>query len=336
LWLSNQTPNRDSLRSERLQLQYTLAVIFARCNNETLLSNSTALKEMDDKKKSHEESQLRRLCIWGSSSAYLVGPFIEAIAKSHQYKYIGGGQNGEWGNHTIARLGARPFNIRIPAKIIPADAQESIMVKVANSFPRAAMRKFGGELNGVHGMLTSSPTSFTFTRSQSGTDTLSAGEYNFIPDIEPIGESDIVLLWIGKNDLNAKNPVINNQDIIVKLAVTASEWLSTATARVAVLGHFANFEAYKTSPELFAKIEHINTEYARVFGKQYFDVPSYLYSPEVWFDTEISPTPADLSNQSHRCLPVSLARDHGAHLNDKANIALACFLEKKMKNLGWI
>ncbi|WDM88150.1 hypothetical protein LG197_26765 [Pseudomonas asiatica] len=88
-------------------------------------------------------------------------------------------------------------------------------------------------------------------------------------------------------------------------------------------------------PSHTAKCKQLNDFIRATYGDHVFDLVDYLCSAEIWVDTGITPTAADLQNQAAGCLPASLSRDNLAHMNAKARTAAANKLKSQLINMGW-
>ncbi|WP_286776386.1 MULTISPECIES: hypothetical protein [unclassified Pseudomonas] len=263
---------------------------------------------------------------WGSST---IDEWVElgAIAGQFGATYYNGGNGATELQHNLAQMGARPALLLPQGGEIPASG--SLVVACSNVIPVAAFKATAGTLAGVSGTLTSSATEWTFTRSAPGSAVAVAVETPFIPTNGLFHRGDTWAMNEGKNDINNGRPM----EQTMAWHQLAYNWNSALNKRVIVMTHFGH--TGNQSPSHTAKCKQLNDFIHATYGDHVFDLAAYLCSAEVWEDTGLTPTAADLQNQAAGCLPASLSRDNLAHMNAKARAAAANKLKSQLINMGW-
>lgn len=263
---------------------------------------------------------------WGSST---IDEWVELgnIAAQFGATYYNGGNGATELHHNLAQMGARPALLLPQGGEIPASG--AVVVACSNVTPVAAFKATTGSLAGVSGTLTCSATEWTFTRSAAGSAVAVSAETPFIPTNGLLHRGDLWLMNQGKNNINNNWPM----DLTIALHKLAYNWNSAYNKRVIVMTHFGH--TGNQSPSHTAKCKQLNDFINATYGGHVFNLAGYLCSAEIWADTGITPTAADLQNQAAGCLPGSLSRDNAAHMNSKARTAAANKLKAQLINMGW-
>ena len=263
---------------------------------------------------------------WGSST---IDEWVElgTIAGQFGATYYNGGDGGTELQHNLAQMGARPAVLLPQGGEIPAEG--AVVVSCDNVVPTSAFKPTEGTLAGVPGTLTSTNTQWTFTRTAIGAAVSVASGTPFTPTSGPLHRADTWLLQQGKNDINNDRPM----EQTMAWHKMAYNWNTALNKRVIVITHFGN--TGNLSPSHTAKCKQLNDFIRATYGDHVFDLVAYLCSAEIWEDTGLTPTAADLQNQAAGCLPASLSRDNLAHMNAKARTAAANKLKSQLINMGW-
>ncbi len=263
---------------------------------------------------------------WGSST---IDEWVELgnIAAEFGATYYNGGNGATELHHNLAQMGARPALLFPQGGEIPASG--AVVVACSNVTPVAPFKATAGTLSGVSGVLTCNSTEWTFTRSTSGAAVAVSVEVPFIPTNGLLHRGDLWLMNQGKNNINNNWPM----DLTIELHKMAYNWNSAYNKRVIVMTHFGH--TGNQSPSHTAKCKQLNNFINATYGAHVFDLAGYLCSAEIWADTGITPTAADLQNQAAGCLPGSLSRDNAAHMNAKARTAAANKLKAQLITMGW-
>lgn len=266
---------------------------------------------------------------WGSST---IAQFVEmnALAAEFGATYYNGGQSSESSTHTAARLGSVPAMLTVTSGSIPAAAGSVVAVTCSNVAPASYFRPTMGYLSGVRGQLKATDSAFTFVRDSAGQAVSVTGEIPFVPEDGPLHRADVTFLNMGKNEIqlgDAAEAVISRID-------KSFDWMSPLAKRVMVIGQFSNVgTAAGSSSKL--KLDQINSHCQRRYGMQFFDLSGYLTSSEIWNDTGITPTQADLDQQALGNIPPSLTLDNAAHMNSTARTAVAGKIKQLIEALRW-
>lgn len=266
---------------------------------------------------------------WGSST---IAQFTEMgdIAVQFGATYYNGGQGSEASTHCAARMGSVPALLTVPSGVIPAAAGSALAVTCSNVAYADYFRATDGYLNGVKGTLRGTTTGFTFTRSTAGLAVQTAGEFAFIPVDGPDHRADVTFLNMGKNDINYG---LGSSGVIERIN-RSYEWLSPLVKRVIVVGQFKNPGTAAGSAAAVSLTE-IDDHCRKRYGRQFFDLGAYLTGSQVWSDTAITPTSADLAQQAIGNLPPSLSSDGVAHMNAAARGAVSKKIKALITQLGW-
>ncbi|MGO0112494.1 hypothetical protein [Pseudomonas putida] len=266
---------------------------------------------------------------WGSSSLEFLSPFITQMFAdiAPGASYFNGATGGETSRSLAARLGSVPMLVTIPGSTLPESG--AVAVSSSNVVPNSFIRAFTGTLAGIAGTMSSSASTFTFTRSASGAATDVPADTPFIPDVGPAYRDGVGLLWMGKNDITTADTAQN----IAQRIDASFDYFKAITPRMLVFGHFGNTN-WLGGPTSVPKVLQLNALHKARYEDMYFDTLAYLESPRVWTDTGITPTADDLAAQAGHCLPQSLTTD-GAHFSPALNAAFTQVVKEKLISLGW-
>lgn len=266
---------------------------------------------------------------WGSST---IAQFAEMTALAAEFgaTYYNGGQGSEWSTHGAARLGSVPALLTVPTGGIPPEAGYALPVTCSNVRAAAYFRNTDGFLNGVKGTLKATDSDFTFTRWTTGEAVAVTGELPFVPVDGPLHRADVMLLNLGKNDIQSNQPA----EDVIKRTDASYDWLSPLVKRVIVIGQFINVGT-PAGGLVATRLAAINKHCAARYGRQFFDLGGYLTSAQVWVDTGLTPTATDLAEQAIGNLPPSLSSDNLAHMNATARAAVTLKLKALVISLGW-
>lgn len=265
---------------------------------------------------------------WGSSTMQAAGPFFEDQFAQSAVSYHNEGKSAERSEQIAARMGALPALLTVVGGSIPASG--AVEVTSTNIPTNAALKPYEGTLNGVHGTLSSDTSAITFTRTSAGSATAVSPGTPFIPDTGVASRDHVTILNIGKNNFwtaGASTKVIADTN-------ACFDYLSPLVKRCVIIGHFVDSDQLVGSVQ-YNNVLAANVAYADRYGNLYFDLRSYLASPQLWSDTGISPTATDLQQQADGIKPDSVSQDSG-HLNTDGNQAVTAAVYAHMKNiLGW-
>jgi lysophospholipase L1-like esterase len=272
---------------------------------------------------------MTRMAIWGSSTfgsgfGYFAAPF-----QAEGVTVYSGGKMGEQATHIGARLGSTPALLTVTGGSIPASG--AVTVTASNMTASSWLKPYTGWLAGVHGTLSSTDTVITFTRTASGTATAVTAGLKFMPEEGEAHRSDVTLLNTGKNDLN----IGASAESVIALTDAAHDYIGPLAKRVIVVGHFMS-QGVPAGNEMHTRLKAIHAAHAKRYGPRFVDMGAYLSSAQVWTDTGITPTLADLDEQSWGNKPPSLTPPGDpAHLNAAGYTAVANLIKARAVALGW-
>lgn len=266
---------------------------------------------------------------WGSSGVAMLAPNLSELGNEIGAPYYNGGKGGERSWHTVARLGSDCALLTFPDDMIPASTTP-VEVSASNMPPLSAMKPFDGSVGGVHGRLTSTDETLVFTRTTQGDGVAVDPGTPFVPEIGPQYRGRPMVIQLGKNDLTLEP---NSLEGVIRATHAAVDWLSPVAKRVIVLGHHTNV-GWTSGGVGTGRVYAANSEFSRRYGNQYHDIQGWLTSAQVWEDTEITPTQADLDAQATRGLAPSLSTD-GLHLIPQINALISEQLRSRFAALNW-
>jgi hypothetical protein len=269
---------------------------------------------------------MQKVSGWGSSSlenlnTFLVGMFSDL---SSDASYYNGAKGGERAADTASRLGSIPNLLTVSGGTIPASG--TVNATSSNVNNNQFLLPFSGTLAGIPGVLSNNGSVFTFTRSTPGDAVPVSADTPFLPDIGPTFRDGVALLWLGKNDFPT-----NTVESIINVTNTSFDYMNYFVKRILVFGHFADRDS---SVPMVEKIKQANTLLQERYANQYVDSINYISSSQVWVDTGITPTAADILAQEAQTLPPSLTSD-GIHFNAALNTAFTAIIKNKLNTLGW-
>lgn len=264
-------------------------------------------------------SDLNKISFWGSSTFEYMNDELSKIAQDLNFNQVYlGGKGGEQIEQISARMGAHPANLSIASGKIPASGSVEVSVDWVTNIN---LQTYSGVLNGIAGTLAYDATSSTkhiFTRSSAGSEVTVTGSKPFIPDTQNYRDS-VCVINAGKNNLISTISSINSAQRVFDRTIEMYDYLKPHFKCVIVVGHFVSSNQVGDS---ITRVLDCNTLLKNRFGELYYDLQAYLMSPQVWIDTNITPTQTDLDQQAAGLKPTSLSKDNN-HMNTAANIAFA-------------
>lgn len=273
-------------------------------------------------------TDMRSSTIWGSSSSQFIASALGAEFSVVAVSFDGQGKSAERIQHTAARSGAVPALLTVTGGQIPASG--AVTVTASNMTTALALKPFSGTLHGVPGTLSATNTAMTFTRTGSGTAVTVPNGTPFISDLGTAYRQYSTHLWAGKNNWSDSGGAA----LVIDYTKKMFAWLSPQTKRSMVWGHFVDSDQTAGNAQ-HTFVATVNAALKMFFGDLFFDVQTYIASPQLWADAGISPTSADLTAQANRIKPPSVSQDAG-HFNDAGNLAVAKAAMRHMRTvLGW-
>ncbi|HHS9906854.1 TPA: hypothetical protein ACTW30_005074 [Klebsiella pneumoniae] len=279
-----------------------------------------------------------KMSAWGSSSLlrYSADSAFSAMAGSLGVtNWNNQGQGGETSFQIAARFGSVPFTLVFPSNTIPASGSVAVTcTQLPSGFRNSYLKAYAGVVGGVEGTLSWASSSLLFTRKTAGSAVVLTGATDFIPTLPESYRDGVVLLWMYKNDITygSANTEVNAEATFNNVVKTF-EHVSTFAKRCLVIGIF-NDSSYSNTDYL-NRVATLNSMMRAKFGDLYCDTQDYLCSAQVWIDTGITPTSADLTMQAAGYKATSLSGDT-LHLNAAASKAITDHVIKpKLISLGW-
>ena len=273
---------------------------------------------------------MTRMAGWGSSTMEYMGSEVSAAMAGLGVAYYNGGDGGVRAEHTLAQMGAVPALLTLTGGSIPASG--SVTVTSSNMPANVYLRAYTGTLAGVAGAISSTADAITFSRAADGAAVAVAADTPFVPTVGPQYQDAVTILNIGKNNFGS-SIAPNSGEAIAALTDQAFAWLSPLVKRVVVMGHAVNRDTPAVST-LRDRVMDCNALLAATYGNLFFDLQGYMTGPQIWIDSGVTPTQADLDAQAAGNKPPSLSLDD-QHFNAAGDAAIAKALRRFVVNLGW-
>ena len=236
-------------------------------------------------------------------------------------------------SNIAAAVGTRP--VAVAAVTVPASGGVTVVPMNLDEPNTYSPATWTGTLAGIPGTVSKpvNVVTWTFTRTASGTATAVAAGTPFIPSPAAGYRGGIALLNTGQNTLTAT--LLPGWDVerVISMTESLADYFGGTNARVLYIGHFVDQgpPAVSTSRD---RIKAFNTHFAAK-GARFFDLAAYVTSPDIWTDTGITPTQADLDEQALGNKPPSLSAD-AAHLNTAGYNAVNNRIRDNLIALGWL
>lgn len=273
---------------------------------------------------------MTKMAGWGSSSMELSASAYQSLAQSFGMTYFNGGKSGQATTHISARLGSNPTLMTFSNNIILASGDSSF---TTSSYGAHASQVYSGVVAGVHGTIRFEGGG-KFARSTPGEAVSVPPNSLFIPDGGALYRGGVNLLWMGRNDLTGDPERVSR---VIENTNKSFSFMSPLVKRCLVMGHMVG--QHQEPGDVWDQILEVNAAYKKRFGNLYIDVMEYLTSAQFWTDSGITPTQADLDNQTAGKTPPSAARTEAdnLHLTDLAYETIAIYLVKQqIIDLGWV
>ena len=271
-----------------------------------------------------------RLSFWGSSSIQESHGQLTTMAASFGITDVmRGGMGSDRGRHILGRMGAAPFTLK-NSVTIPETG--SVEFDTTNGTPLNMTHAWTpGTLGGIPGRISHRGSRYTFSRDTEGQATSLPAGTEFIPDSVEYRDAPAIL-QLGKNDISAEGA---SGEIVLEQTEIAYRWLRTLPEWVAVLGHHVNSN-WAGDSDAAKQVKLANDLCSERYGERFIDLQAYLSSSQVWDDTGLTPSQEDLDRQAAGVMPLALARDTGAHMNDIAKDAYVNnLIVPHLNKIGW-
>lgn len=265
--------------------------------------------------------------VFGSSTSQSFATYIADLLGSATVVH-NEGKSGERYQQIFARQGSRPALITVTGGSIPASG--SVTASASNMLTNRFLKPFTGTLAGVHGTLASTDTEMTFTRTTPGSTVNVPAGTPFISDKGDLLRSSFqILCMAGKNN----DGDTGSAPEVIQATIDAYKWLLAFSKRAIVMGHFIDTHR-RPGDVQYIWAETVNAGWKAFFGPLYFDTRAYLSSPQLWEDTGITPTQADLDAQAIGVKPPSVS-ENDSHLGPVGYAAVAKRVREHLRGLGY-
>lgn len=281
---------------------------------------------------------MTRVALWGSSSMRLLGDTAApAWAAERGMALFKGGQGSEKIAQSAARQGGDPARLTFPGGMVPASGSAPVTPAAGQRLDVTPqyLRPFTGyvttkEGERIAGTLSGTVDGLVWTRATAGKAAPVEDGVTMAPDLGEEWANALQIIQAGKNDHAVPDLQTPGRLVGIRLAMTAHQ--PALTKRVLMVGDFINNNSTEANA---ASLRAINAATKAAFGPVFVDVEAWMASAQVWDDTKVSPTPADLDAQARRVLPPSLAMDPG-HLNEAGNKGYMTLIDRHLTGLGWL
>lgn len=278
---------------------------------------------------SPETSETQSIVIGSSSASQMSFALADALAVLG-ISVHNAGVGGERGRWTEARIGSDPLVLTFPNDTIPASG--SVVVSITGTLPLGTLNSIPGRTATVPGTVSVSGGVVSWTRTTSGSAVKLPGAVPHIPTQgETYRDSLHIVLSAYKNDMGTadadRRAIEGVQRIIEHMAASRRRFIVVTL-----------FSDTGTNPASLEKSQTINTtqEWILRYGPVVFDLYGYLTGSQVWIDTGITATSADLEQQSLGNLPASLANPGDAqHMNPTTRTQVALRIRELLIAVGW-
>lgn len=277
----------------------------------------------------------RPIAGWGSSSMQGVGSggsdVLSTLASTFSVAQNNYGYSGDWSLHTAAKMGAIPALVTIAGGTLPASGSVTVTISNIGNIGNNGTT-LTGTLNSVPVSIVYSKTNtqYTLTRTTNGSALSVAANTPLVVNEGLLHRPDTNLIWTGKNDLTINaNAAVQS---VIDTTQACWDYIGPTIGQRLVMGHY--LDPAQTSGNARSAILTVNSSYASSYGQQFIDVEGFLSSSAVWTKTGITPTASDLTAQTNRVLPPSLAYDT-QHMNTAGYQAVAGLVVERLESLGW-
>jgi hypothetical protein len=234
--------------------------------------------------------------------------------------------NGGVGGQTSSQIGVREGGVSTTASIsggqIPASGGVTVTLTTGYE-PVTSQGPAGGTagtISGVHGLVTLSGSTYTFTRSATGTP-VSVTSAPFVVDTPYVG--NFAIIWAGRNNSGSTTTVESDIANMVALLPSPKRFLVLGILN----GNYGSTEW--SGGAAYANITTINNYLAATYPNNYIDMREYLvsqYNPAL---------PQDVIDDGHDVPPTSLrAIDGSGTLAQSVSATTTSFTITTANSLG--
>jgi|GEM_PF-6615693 len=240
-----------------------------------------------------------RLVINGTSTFAGMTAQFGTFAGAHGASVVNTATAGVGAEHTLAKLGSRPFLTSGSTTIAGSGTSSVSSSNVPSSIFNAwSVAGYFEGFSGVHGTISKpgggGAASWTFTRDADGAGfTVPAGT-KFIPDAAAFRDA-ILVLNVGKNNLSGGvDGVTTDVAQVIQWTKDAYAWATSTGKSVLVVGHYQDTGTVADSSAR-ARINAYNDAMRSYFGARFVDMGAYVGSTQIFTDLGLTPDSADLA-----------------------------------------
>ena len=247
----------------------------------------------------------QQVVAWGDSEtagAGTVTPYTNTVSSILGYTVVNKGIGGQTSLQIAVREGSVPTSVTVSGAQIPATG--SVVVAFTTGYePITSQGPYDGitgTISGVHGVVTYSNGTYTFTPTNATTTVSVSGVVPFTVDASDEYLNDIQVIWSGENDYQT--------------SVTQVE--SDIAAMVSHIGSNPNYlilsvlngSACPSGAGCYTSLLTLNNYLATTYPGHYFDIREYLIQHGL-SDAGITPSVQDLTDIGNDVVPTDLRSD---------------------------
>jgi len=240
-----------------------------------------------------------RLVINGTSTFAGMASQFSAFAAAHGATLVNTATAGVGAEHTLAKLGSRPFltsgSTTIAGTGTTAVSSSNVPASIFNAWSVSGY--FEG-FSTVHGTISKpgngGAPSWTFTRDADGASFTVPPGTKFIPDAASFRDA-IVALNDCKNNLSGGvDGITTDVAQLIQWTHDAYDWVTSTAKSVLVVGHFQDTGTPADSAAR-TRIKAYNDAMRARYGTRYVDMGAYVASTRIFADMGLTPDAADLA-----------------------------------------
>lgn len=272
----------------------------------------------------------KNIYVLGSSTFEYMNPALTSISQEYNYNLINYAKGGEFLYSMCLRIGAFPGTVKFKNTQLINDSKNYVIADWPLDF---SLKTFDVEISNIKGHMGIDQNGYYFIPNNAYNTNTEANIAYPIHSIFPkIDRNSVFIVNLGKNNLLGNDPILGSTEYVLNKSNECINWIDqNLTQNIIVVGFFTSLQP---SHELIKKVNIVNTSLSEKYPTQYFDLNNYMNSNDIWQDTHISPTSADLLNQKNQVMPITLSKD-AVHVNEQTNIAISkkliLFLYNKFK-----
>lgn len=276
-------------------------------------------------------TDMSRVSLWGASDMRDLDQFVKAWAEGEGADYFGGWNGGATLDSIWGEQGSRPMIVRFPSDTVPATGTAN--VTWTNGTQRNAIRPRPVLIKGttIEGTIEGAGGQMRFTRTG-----VIAGQSQAVTvptpvelvSVNGVKQKHSFQIWnVGRNDLALGDVV----DACMEAYRSAYAQLDTLDRRVIFVTPYTQ-QNYPAT--VIDRVQRLTNDMLSEWRSLVIDQMAYATSQQVWTDTGITPTQADLDAQAAYAMAPSLMKDP-AHVNDAYAEAFVNVIKARVAALGW-